>query len=279
MSQSNPTATANAWTVASSNYGSRVGSMSSDAATQLLQLAATLLPIESSSSHVLDHGAGTGALSRAVAAHFPGTPILATDISPGMLAVLSSAGLPNVRTYVLDACIPDNVQGFAADQTFSHAFSCFMLQFAARPAIVLDEMFRVLRPGGVLALGIWGENNDPINIWREACLARDGEYVMPPPYQPEAWKNRDEIEAAAKKAGFREVWSEVRLVPLRFEGLEAYLAFWFQAKNPVAVGLVRSWSGKLEEVEEAVKAVLRDKYDEGRRILIEVVLTLGRKIE
>ena len=218
-----------------------------------------------------------------------------------MLAVLRSAQLPNIRTRVLDACEPcalgvvepsdNDVDGNVCEGLpstgFSHAFSTFMLQFAVRPEIALADMYRVLQPGGVIGLGIWGENNDPIAIWQQACRSVDRDYVTPHAYEPKAWKNKQEVEAAMRAVGFRDVKSEVARVPLVFEGVEEYLAFWFGAKNPVAQGLIAHWMGVnadgepkrgVNEVKSAVEKVLVEgRYECGRKVFVEVVLTVGSK--
>ena len=51
-------------------------------------------------SYVFDVATGTGAL--ALAAARTGAKVLATDFSPGMVACVAAAGLPNVDAQVMD---------------------------------------------------------------------------------------------------------------------------------------------------------------------------------
>ena len=60
-------------------------------------------------ARVLDVAAGTGAL--ALAAAQAGAQVLATDFSPGMVARIAAAGLPNLETKVMDGqalTLPDD---------------------------------------------------------------------------------------------------------------------------------------------------------------------------
>src|SRR3569832_2171443 len=71
-----------------------------------------------SDSRVLDVAAGTGAL--ALAAARTGAQVLATDFSPGMVARIAAAGLPNVEAKVMDGQALD-----LPDGGFDAVFSIF----------------------------------------------------------------------------------------------------------------------------------------------------------
>lgn len=92
-------------------------------------------------SRVLDVAAGTGAL--ALAAARTGAQVLATDFSPGMVARIAAAGLPNVETRVMDGQALD-----LPDGTFDAAFSIFGVMMFPDWRRGLAEMARVTRPGG-----------------------------------------------------------------------------------------------------------------------------------
>ena len=125
-------------------------------------------------SVVLDLGAGTGKLSRALAA--AGTTVIALDPSEAMLAELRAAA-PGVRTLVGRAeSIPlesESVDAVVAAQAF-HWFDA---------TAALPEIRRVLRPGGSLAL-LWNKRDeaDPAQL----LLA---ELTDPPERQaPRGWQ-------------------------------------------------------------------------------------------
>lgn len=99
-------------------------------------------------SRVLDVAAGTGAL--ALLAARTGAEVLATDFSPGMVARLAAADLPNVRAQVMDG------QALALDDSsFDAVFSIFGVIMFPDWRKGLAEMARVTRPGGYGVVATW----------------------------------------------------------------------------------------------------------------------------
>ena len=101
-----------------------------------------------SKSRVLDVAAGTGAL--ALLAARTGAQVLATDFSPGMVARIAAANLPNVEARVMDgqALAPD-------DDSFDAVFSIFGVMMFPDWRKGLAEMARVTRPGGHGVVATW----------------------------------------------------------------------------------------------------------------------------
>lgn len=101
-----------------------------------------------SRSQVLDVAAGTGALTLAAAR--TGAQVLATDFSPGMIARIVAAGLPNVAAQVMDG------QALALpDGRFDAVFSIFGVIMFPDWRAGLAEMARVTRPGGHGVVASW----------------------------------------------------------------------------------------------------------------------------
>ena len=101
-----------------------------------------------SDSRVLDVAAGSGAL--ALAAAGSGAKVLATDFSPGMVARIAAAGLPNVEARVMDG------QALALpDASFDAVFSIFGVIMFPDWRKGLAEMARVTRPGGHGVVATW----------------------------------------------------------------------------------------------------------------------------
>lgn len=99
-------------------------------------------------SRVLDVAAGTGAL--ALAAARTGAQVVATDFSPGMVARIAAAGMPNIEPRVMDGQalgLPDG--GFDA------VFSIFGVIMFPDWRKGLAEMARVTRPGGRGVVATW----------------------------------------------------------------------------------------------------------------------------
>lgn len=101
-------------------------------------------------SRVLDVACGTGVLARTAAARVgPTGSVAGLDVNPGMLAVAARLE-PRVEWR----------QGVAedlpyADQSFDAVVSQFGLMFFTDRRKALEEMFRVLTPGGWLAVAVW----------------------------------------------------------------------------------------------------------------------------
>ncbi|KAL8823491.1 MAG: hypothetical protein Q9191_005805 [Dirinaria sp. TL-2023a] len=269
---------AKSWSTASASYAERVGRLSRYSADRLIILANDRLPLSTASCHVLDNGAGTGSLTDSLLTSYPGIDILATDIAPGMLEAINAKKRPNVSTKVLDAAKLNNVEGMGIDNTFSHAFSTFMIQFAKKPLDVLREMHRVLIPGGLLGLGVWGLRIEPNIAWEEACQALDPNYRLPPPFtDPNAWCTPQECEDALRKIGFKNTYPEVYSVPFEFENTDSYIGFWYGAKNPVSDRLRKSFQGDQEDAKRSLAKVLRERYNDATTIVVDSVLTVGVK--
>jgi len=101
-------------------------------------------------SDVLDVATGTGAL--ALAAARTGAQVLATDFSPGMVACVAAAGLPNVEARVMDGQALD-----LPDASFDAAFSIVGVIMFPDWRKGLAEMRRVTKPGGYGVVATWQE--------------------------------------------------------------------------------------------------------------------------
>jgi SAM-dependent methyltransferase len=104
---------------------------------------------------VLDVACGTGVLARAAAARAgPGGRVAGLDLDPAMLAVAARRS-PAVRWQRGRAeALP------FADRVFDAVVSQFGLMFVPDPVAALREMFRVLAPGGRLAVAVWASLAD-----------------------------------------------------------------------------------------------------------------------
>jgi SAM-dependent methyltransferase len=106
-------------------------------------------------AQVLDVACGTGVLARAAAACVgPTGAVVGLDINAGMLGV-AGAQAPAIEWR----------QGRAealpwGDSSFDAVVSQFGLMFFEDRTTALQEMMRVLRPGGRLAVAVWGSLGD-----------------------------------------------------------------------------------------------------------------------
>ncbi|RDV82863.1 class I SAM-dependent methyltransferase [Ammonifex thiophilus] len=97
---------------------------------------------------VLDAGCGTGIVSRALAAD--GAEVTGIDISPAMLAVAREKSAGTDITY-----LEGDITSLPFPDASYDAVVCFTtLEFVAEPERALEEMWRVLKPGGRLIVGV-----------------------------------------------------------------------------------------------------------------------------
>ncbi|ASC70902.1 2-methyl-6-phytyl-1,4-hydroquinone methyltransferase [Halomicronema hongdechloris C2206] len=105
--------------------------------------------------HVLDVACGTGVLARVVAERVGRNgSVSGVDVNPGMLAVANRIA-PAVEWREGDA-----ESLLYANDSFDAVLSQFGLMLFAAPIIALQEMRRVLKPGGHLAVAVFGSLED-----------------------------------------------------------------------------------------------------------------------
>ena len=109
-----------------------------------------LMPATEAVGHAMDLGCGTLPLARPLRERFPQRSWWAVDVSQAMLEEAAARGrLEGWHPLRADAeSLP-----FASGM-FAQVYSSFALQWASSPTAVLAEIYRVLSPGGVLALGV-----------------------------------------------------------------------------------------------------------------------------
>jgi SAM-dependent methyltransferase len=148
--------------------------------TEWLRAAAVWKP----GARILDVACGAGypALMAAASVH-PGGSVVATDISPQMIAVASQhadkRGLDNIDFVEMDA---EHLQ--FKDQSFDAVTNAYGLMFCPNPRGALCEAHRVLEPGGRCALVTW---DDPSNSpYFSVILGVASAFLSLPPPDPSA---------------------------------------------------------------------------------------------
>jgi SAM-dependent methyltransferase len=269
------------WNNAAAQYNDAVGRSTRLAAARLIALTETLdPPLSAPDARAIDLGAGTGSLTHELAAHYPELPILATDISSGMLdqLSLSTRTTDKITTQIADMAAP--VGGAAKEGGFSHVFSTMAIQVLPDPAGEgnLAQWERLLVPGGIIAIGIWDfdENCGPLSLWAEAATAVDPAYVDSPLLPPRHWTGCAQLEQGLKAAGFQDVRAEVAHVGFNV-GKEGFMRFIWESGNPMAVDRQATFKGDLMRVKIEMERLLDEKYDGGARIPLSTALAVGHK--
>jgi SAM-dependent methyltransferase len=178
---------------------------------------------------VLDVGAGTGALTNAVALAAPSSRVVGIDAAEAYVAFAQRRhGGGRVQFEVADA-----QQLRFGDGTFDRTLSLLVLNFIPDPARALDEMMRVTRPGGTVAAAVWdyGEGMEMLRLfWDEAVAlnpaadARD-ERRMP-------LSRRGELAGLWRKHGLQNVSEKPLTIQTRFSSFDDYWAPFLEKQGP-----------------------------------------------
>lgn len=181
-----------------------------------LQALHHLSPLQD--TRLLDLCCGTG--GAAIAAAQMGARVTAIDGAPGMIARLRA------RAPALSAIVQDGRALTLADGSFDAALSCFGIVLFPDPACGLAELYRVVRPGGRLAVVTWTE---PHRYELSARLRAAGP-VLPPGDLPAQLRYTDPaifaaLIAASGFTNIRIVRAESCLTAPSAKALAGSLAF------------------------------------------------------
>lgn len=212
-------AAADAW----HRWGPTLRSWLGPATERMLDAAAV-----NSGCRVLDVAAGAGDQTLQVAARVgPGGSVLATDISPSILAFAEAeakrAGYANVATRAMDA---ESLE--VPEASFDVIISRVGLIYFPDQQKALSEMRRALVPGGRVAAIVYatadknGFFSVPVSIVR-----RHAKLGSPAPGQPGPFSlgGPGVIQEAFARAGFKDVRAEVVAAPLRMKSAAECLRF------------------------------------------------------
>ena len=157
---------------------------------------------------VLDAGAGTGAVSSAVAAQ--DARVVAMDLSAGMLAWNAAARPP---------CAVADIRALPlADGSVDDAIAAFVLNHLTDPVAGLAELARVTRPGGAALAAVFSNDSRSQARDRIDALARAAGWQAPGWYAElkataiPILGSRAAMAAAARQAGLTGIRAEERPV-------------------------------------------------------------------
>jgi ubiquinone/menaquinone biosynthesis C-methylase UbiE len=181
-------------------------------AAQLLDLAGV-----EPGERVLDVACGTGIVARLAAARVgAGGGVVGSDLNEGMLEVAAAAATD----------LPVRIEWYRADATAlpppDGAFDVVCcqqgLQFVPDPPLALREAWRVLTPGGRLALGVWRAiDHHPVFAAFVRALERHaGPETAALMRAPFAGPGREELRRLLTEAGFDKVQVRIATFPARF---------------------------------------------------------------
>jgi ubiquinone/menaquinone biosynthesis C-methylase UbiE len=217
---------------------------------------------------VVDVASGPGTVARLAAERVGQTGrVIATDISPPMLAVARSkppppggAPIEYVESGAAPLLVPDSVADVVCCQQG--------LQFFPDRLSALREMRRVLKPTGRLGIAVWDEL-PTCTIWlayHHALAAMGLDDLAQMLLAPFSWGSLDSLREALTSAGFPHVTAETRSLPIVFEGGidQAFNALYAQPVGPAIASLPEASRSRLRDaLAEQLAPLLKDGRTRG----------------
>lgn len=182
----------------------------------LTRMLITRLPLRPG-QHLLDVACGTGIVARHAAPILGPTGLtIGVDLNSGMLDVART------HTAAAEGAAMEWRQGDAAslpclDASVDVVICQQGLQFFPDKTRALQEMHRVLRPGGLIGLCVWcGIEHSPCHLAISAALRRRVRADVAQRFQaPFGFGDRDALSTAMVDVGFRNVEIEVAILNRR----------------------------------------------------------------
>jgi SAM-dependent methyltransferase len=205
---------------------------------------------------VLELACGPGGLGLAAAERVaPGGHVVLSDVVVEMTSVAAARaaalGLGNVSTRELDLERIDQPDG-----SYDVVLCREGLMLVPDPARAAREILRILRPGGRVALAVWGprDRNPWLGVMFDAVSAQVGAPI-PPPGVPGPFSLGDAVVLAGllDDAGLSDVTVREVSVPLRAASFEE----WWSRGSTLAGPLARRLASLPSDAFEAIQARAR----------------------
>lgn len=211
---------------------------------------------------VLELAAGTGAVTRHLAASLPDSTIVATDLNPAMLEQARALGAP--RTVEWQAA--DALALPFGDAAFDAVVCQFGAMFFPDKAKGFSEARRVLVPGGLWLFNVWDRLED-FELEHTVIEALARVFPDDPPRflarTPHGYHDAELIERDLRAAGFTNR-PEISTVTQRSRAASARdVAVGYCQGTPLRGELEARDATRLEEATQTVAEVIAERFGRG----------------
>ncbi len=227
---------------------------------------------------VLDLASGPGVLAGAAAEKVGGdlSLVVASDIAEGALQEgRRRAGADNLVFAAADA-----ERLTFADATFDRLLCGLGLMFFPEAEKSLAEMRRVLKPGGLAVLSVWGEEAQaPLVSCALQCMRR----ILPPPkaarLSPFRFGSRSFLKQTLEAAGFSEVALHTHTLSCAFATTQDYWQAFRDMAGGAAAGLSRLPDETLMRLGNEVARELESwRVPQGYLPVSEILIAAARRV-
>jgi SAM-dependent methyltransferase len=203
-----------------------------------------------SGDRVLDVGCGTGVLARTAADRVAAAgQVTGLDRNAGMLAVAR-----RLRPQI-DWRQGDATQLPFADASYDVVMSQFALMYFPDRTAALKEMVRVLKPGGRLAIAVWGpyERAASYVILTEITQRRCGQAAADVLTAPFALGDKDMLLALCKAAGIHDAVVALQEGTMTYPTIEVFVETEVKGSPLEALLDEESYQGLMQEAKEKLQ--------------------------
>ncbi len=206
--------------------------------------------------HVLELACGPGSVGLAAAERIaPTGQVVLSDVVAEMTSIAAeraeARGLTNVSTLELDL---ESIE--QPDSSYDVVLCREGLMLVPEPAHATREIHRVLRPGGRVAVAVWGprEQNPWLGIVLDSVSAQTGKPVPPPGIPgPFSLDDPDRLARALSDGGLADVAITELSTPLRADTLDE----WWTRTSALAGPLAKLLASLPENARQELRARLQ----------------------
>ena len=212
---------------------------------------------------VLDVATGTGEPGLTMATMLTHGKVIATDLAEEMLAVAAeNAAKRNIKNFATRCC---DVSALPFEDNTFDAVSCrFGFNLFPDMRLALNEMIRVLKPGGRIATGVWGAAEK--NSWIATSMGTMISMLQlkpPAPGTPGVFRCAEQglMTGLFAKAGLKNITQKEVAGKLICGTLDMYWSFITETSSPVAFS--KADDGLKLQIKEEILGKVKQKYPAG----------------